>query len=295
MYGLVRTGYLSQEYLDTFTRLGEVLSDPQTGSCLIKRKIPNTDYFDYISPYPFSFFPHRPKIDDRAISSLIITPPIDPIKTSEYIRYGQPYKDHYIVDLQDSSISKYSEQHKRNVNKAKGEIEINVGPPSNLQWQCYQELMKRHSTPEDYITNYDLETFKKLFSVPGSLCFNNFLLRSYMVGMSRHFLGFGLFYIQNQDVYFHIGASTLEGYENGNSYLIINHAITVFKHLGYRYLILGAEHTSGNNGGLSRFKSGWGSFIKTNKIIKHIHNQEIYDMLSKNVNKESKYFPLYRS
>ena len=106
-------------------------------------------------------------------------------------------------------------------------------------------------------------------------------------------INYSLFYMDGDNVYYHLSAQSPEGYKKNSNFIMMDYAIRFFKNLGFDQLELGASPDGDSGSGLKRFKGGFANRVLPNKIIKLIHNKEIYDRLSKG--KEGDFFPLYRS
>ena len=95
-----------------------------------------------------------------------------------------------------------------------------------------------------------------------------------------------------------LGAYTEEGYELRASFALFRKALDYFAESGLNYANLGAGAGLGSSAGdgLTRFKRGWSSCVRTAFICGRIFDREEYDRLARLRGVEdTDYFPAYRS
>lgn len=296
------TGYRNLDYASIYGDVQEI------DGILFTRKPLGDKYYDLISIYPFSCVktPNLNSVridtqkDKNCVSLTIITSPLDhEVWETGYTFFRKDwdlykeFKTHYIVDLQNHSPEKYSDNTRKNIKKfAKnmGKVEVLLQHQIDdyhvdRAYKAYKGLMEKHGV-EESSTNFTLENFSKQLFIPGSL-----LLTSW--NPNEPMGGFALFYIGGKDVYYHLSASSPGGYKIGSAFALLHHAINLFKQMGYRYLMLGSGAGVDSTSSLEYFKEGFGTFTKKNYIIGSITNKTVYDRLSRD--KSGDYFPLYRS
>lgn len=295
----MKQGYSSKEYAEVYSKHGEIFSELG----IIRRPIEDTDYHDEVSVYPF--YPEYRDVfyygtsSKKCISGTYIS---DPLAKDHFLYKSdgyEVYKTHYIVDLQSYDFNKLPENHKRNIKKndknvREGhstylipEVVAKVDPIAADMSYVYQDLVKRHNITG--YTNYDLAQFKQLIKVPGTVVFRTTKHLTDFHLPSR--ASYALFYIDKDNVYYHMGFGLEESYKLNANFILMHSAIEFFKRLGLNKLLLGSVPDGGNDG-LRRFKEGFSNESRENYILKHIYNEEVYDRLSKD--KSTNMFPAYR-
>lgn len=287
---MTKTGYASHEYASVYEN--EETSVFGGSEFFLKRKIPGTDYVDYSSVYPFLANNLQWLADDydiNATSSVVITNPLKKLHlTCEDAKRVNTYKSHSVVELSKYNLKNLPENHRRNIKRSGFSVSI-VPNPANLfinVHSTYQTLVERHKIIG--ITNYSLDQIEKLLKIPGAILFEAY---NYQLEYPE-LLGYCLFYIQNQDAYYHLSALTYAGLEARANFKIMHEVILFSKQLGLDRLEIGAVPDGGSEG-LKRFKEGFATCQMNNFIIKTIYNQELYDKLSEN-KVDNGFFPLYR-
>lgn len=291
-----RTGYASLEYIDVYNQqplIHKMLADDYDIGYvgLIKRPIPNTEYYDIASIYPFCVDQGAAEFHYafEAVTSTIIT---DPLCDTYFYDY-EKYKDHAVVKLKDYDFTKMPDNHKRNIKKYRAgsrdgfcytEVCINPTYHAGSLQGIYPNLIKKHNITG--ATAYTNNQLKKLLEVPGTVLFKVF--------SGSQIINVSLFYIYNNNAYYHLSCQTDEGYKNQSNFTMMYDAIMFFKSLGLGYLEIGASPDGAKSNGLKRFKEGFATEIRNNYIIKRIHRPDIYEQLCYN-RVDNGFFPLYRS
>lgn len=284
-------GYASPEYQQVYAKHGEVRDG------MIYRQIPGTPYTDRISVYPFYPLEDVAKSHTNEITTTLITDPLtehySPITCFLKLRYKssqEKYKDHAVVKLKDFDESKLPENHKRNIKKCNKECYVDVVTNKQTQLdffnKCYENLKARHNISENAWTNYSMTDLHTLMNVPGAVLFKS-------SWEEFQTLGYDLFYIQSDCVYYHIGCLSESGYDHKANFLMMFEAIKFFKGLGLDRLEIGSVPDGASGDGLRRFKQGFANMSLPNHIYKIIHNKGLYGELSKG-KEDSVRFPKYR-
>jgi Acetyltransferase (GNAT) domain len=202
-----------------------------------------------------------------------------------------PFKNHFIVKLQDGWQNFIDKNHSRKARKAIRTINIErVENPLNFidEWNgLYTNLVNRHQITG--ITKFSKKAFNGMFETPG-LCV-------YKATFNDEIIGMVLFYEMDEVVYYHLGAYSEMGYKQSASFGIFLRAIEDFSNAGKTYLNLGAGAglTIDATDGLARFKKGWASETRTAWFCGKVFNKDIYGELTKKLDKANNYFPLYRA
>lgn len=305
--------YSDPTYIATFKTAGNLCHiNNNFAGVMLERSIPNTKFTDLCSIYPFHSstatdlvaYKKDKKIykelkDKGIISMVLVSNPLKDI-VSSHLGFNDlenvsgfdticPFKTHFIIDLNKSLI--LPQNHRRNIRKASEEIEVKnvILTPSNIEEysdkfaDVYSVLAERHNITG--LPNFSRWQLANQLRVKGTI-----LLEALKEGKT---CGFLLFYLEENNAYYHLGCYTEEGYKVCASYALMDSAIKFFKQIGINTILLGGSSGSGSEDGLYRFKQGWANSSKQNYLLFKIINPEIYKELSKE--KSGNYLPLYRS
>ena len=291
-------------YAESLFEFGKAFELLHCKGWVLTRQIPSFPQRDAMGCYPLFSCVNWPALinDIRDIedntSLLCLSLVTDPfaVLNLDYLRecfrdVVLPFKQHYVIDLSLSRESFVSKQHKRNVLKAGRLVDVDHcrNPKEHLgQWcEFYQNLIERHRIKG--ISAFSKMSFEKQMEVPGLT-----MLRA------RHGdepLGMLLFYVQDDVAYYHLGACCEEGYRRRASFALFWFAIEHFAAQGLRWLNLGADAGVRSDGtdGLSRFKRGWSTGIRTAYFCGRIFDHTKYSQIvrAKGIS-ATDYFPAYR-
>jgi hypothetical protein len=203
----------------------------------------------------------------------------------------RPFKEHFIISLNEFNTKNVSNNHKRNSRKALKIIEVEkIESPIEFinEWiKLYDNLIKKHNITG--IPTFSRISFMKQMMVPGIIGFRA-LHKHNTVGMT-------LWIIQNDIAYYHLGAYNDLGYQLRASFAIFWEAIEYFQKTDVQWLNLGAGAGVKSNGkdGLTRFKRGWATGTRMSYFCGRIFDKEKYIEISKSKNTlNTDYFPAYR-
>lgn len=202
-----------------------------------------------------------------------------------------PFKQHFVVDLSRATEEFVGAHHRRNARKALRELSVEecADPAEFLDdWiALYEVLVRRHGIGG--IAAFSRDAFAKQLTVPGIVA-----LRAVRDTETEGML---LWYVQGEVAYYHLGAYSERGYEMLASFALFSRALDYFRRRGLRWLNLGsgAGAERGGPSGLSRFKQGWATGVRTAYFCGHIFDREKYDEIVR-VKKilPTSYFPAYR-
>ena len=284
---VIKTGYSSEEYKRVYPNYAPV------DDCIIRDICDG--YVDYINVYPF--FMEKDNAcyywGSSVVSATMVTNPLSGLTI------GYPYKEHYIVDLPSYDFKDLPENHRRNIKryiKEDSEVTLVSRIVTNKHdgiedyiHNYYQNLVKRHNISG--VTDYSKGQIRQLIDVPGAVLFETLYYKS--IFHIPYTINYSLFYIDGDDVYYHLSAQNDEGYKLASNFVMMHTAITFFKSLGLNKLLLGAVADTSAGNGLQRFKKGFSTESRWNHIVKYVVNNEKYVELSEG--KTGDYFPLYRS
>jgi hypothetical protein len=292
------SGYLHRAYAESLREFGDPLALERCGGWLLKRAIPQTDDYDAMGCYPLfacedwsRLHLDLQQIKDELISISLVTDPFGGFDTN-YLHecfpdVVKPFKQHFVIDLEQPLESFVHSHHLRNIRKASQVVQVERCPePFQFldDWvDLYQTLIDRYSITG--ITAFSRASFEGQLSVPGIHAFSA-TENDTMVGML-------LWYEQGDRAYYHLGAYSPRGYELGASFVLFDYAIRYFCSRQLKWLNLGAGAGANNSdSGLTRFKQGWSNGVRTAYFCGRIFDREKYEQLAAGVN--TSYFPAYR-
>jgi hypothetical protein len=295
------TGYLHPKYAESLCEFGEPLHLPRSGGWLLIRRI-DGNQADAMSAYPLfacldwkSLKSDFDQLSKSLVSVVVVTDPFgeydEPLLRDTFGDLATPFKSHYACDLRrplDGTISKH---HLRNagIGLERVAVERCEDPASQLdEWvKVYSVLIQRHQITG--IRAFSRNAFAMQLRTPGIVCFRAI--------RHRQTVGMILWYVQNGVAYYHLGAYADEGYELRASFALFRKALDYFAECGLNYANLGAGAGIGTSAddGLTRFKRGWSTCVRTAYICGRIFDRQEYDRLSRTRGVEdTDYFPAYR-
>ena len=215
-------GYLHPLYAQSFSNIGTPIFLPKSKGWLIKRRIPGTDHFDAMGPYPLFFCENWENLtddfsalkNDLVSISVVVEPLSAPALPQLKLAFDfvNDYKTHYLLNLSKPVAGAISKSARKNARRALRGLHVltDIAPNIDLdEWDnLYNCLIDHHQISG--LRKFSRETFEKQISVPNTHFFKA-LYRDSIV--SGH-----LFYIQNEIAYSHLSASTPKGYELSASY-----------------------------------------------------------------------------
>lgn len=292
----ILTGYQSTKYQDSYNLVGSV--ETVESIPFLVRDTPG-GFKDGMSIYPFLSRGsiHECKVQSalrsitlskRLVSSVIITDPLESPPQVYDNSNIKKFRDHYIVDLQSWDLKNCSKNTKKNVKRLfklldSGDYRISIDPGVSYCEDfhtLYQSTVSKYSVSG--LLNFSKDHLDKQVNTPGSI------LVSLVDTTTSEYLGSQLYYIQGDCVYWHLSGYSQKCINLAASFIHTYSAILNFKHLGFRYLVLGS---GGGNPGLESYKSGFSTHIKPNYIIKTVHDPETYGKI---VIPGNSFFPGYR-
>jgi hypothetical protein len=300
---MTNSGYLHPLYAQSLTEFGEPIELPASEGWILKRPIHETSQFDGIGCYPIfackdwsNLGKDLDWVSNQLISLSLVTDPFGNYTQPDLIVYfkdvARPYKEHFIVDLQQRPEEFVDSHHQRNAHKALKtvKVEICTEPIRFLDdWtSLYANLINRHHIHG--IAKFSRVSFAKQLSVPGVV-----VVRAVL---NDQILGMLLWYVQSDLAYYHLGAYSQEGYRQKASFALFWVVIEHFKQQGFHWLSLGAG--AGVQGdpsdGLTRFKQGWSTGTRIAYFGGRIFDPQKYqELVSARGIGNTSYFPAYRA
>ena len=296
-------GYLHPLYSQSLFEFGEPVELSTCKGWILKRPIPKVPFFDGMGPYPIftcenwsGLEKDLEDLSDQLISLSLVTDPFGNYTQKDLQRYfrdvARPFKEHFIVDLEQKIQAFVSYHHQRNARKALQIVKVDVwqNPIRFLDEWCslYDNLIERHNITG--MTRFSRASFARQLSVPGMIAFR--------ATAGKKVVGMLLWAVQNNIGYYHLGAYSSEGYELKASFALFWTLLHYFKNIGLDWLCLGAGAGlhGDQNDGLARFKRGWATGTRTAFFCGRIFDAEKYKetVLAHKI-KVTNYFPAYRA
>ena len=257
-------GYTAQSYALSLSDFGTPYKLSASGTWILFRKIPHSIARDAMACYPLLCCQNWRKlktdldaISDNIVSMVGVTDPFGEY-TFDLLRdifadLVRPFKQHFVVNLQEPMESFVAPHHQRNARKALHELHVErvVDAVSLLDdWlSLYGRLVQRHSIRG--IAAFSKGSFGRQLQVPGVHCFR--------AVRDNEAVGINIWYQANDIAYYHLGAYSDEGYRLRASFALFWRAIQYFGSSSVRWLNLGAGAGAVETeaDGLSRFKRSW--------------------------------------
>jgi hypothetical protein len=297
------TGYLHHSYAESLAEFGTPRLLPRSRGWILERQIPGCSYKDGMWCYPLFICQHWPRLqddlDDLGSELVSFSAVIDPFgnQNVDFLEHCfhdvvLPFKQHFVIDLQRDPETFVSSHHRRNVRKAleKLDVEECTRPADFFQeWaSLYSVLIARHAIKG--IRAFSNRSLARQLDVPGLV-----MLRAVEGGKT---VGMTLWYVQGDVGYYHLGAYNEMGYQMKASFALFWQAIKHFASEGLRWLNLGAGAGTGGDGadGLTRFKRGWATGVRTAYFCGRIFDRQTYtEILRSKGMMTCNYFPAYRA
>jgi hypothetical protein len=294
-------GYLHPQYAASLSEFGEPMQLPTSGGWLLKRPV-DSSRADAMGTYPLftcedwkSLQRDFNQLGRSLVSIVAVTDPFgDYDETLLRDCFGDlvmPFKSHFVNDLRHPLDGIISKHHARNACAGHKQVIVERCEDASVHlddWvRLYSVLVQRHQI--NGIHAFSPVSFAKQLSTPGMVCFRAI--------RNRQTVGMILWYVQNSVAYYHLGAYTDEGYELRASFALFRSALEYFAESGMRYANLGAGAGLGSaaDDGLSRFKQGWSSGLRTAYLCGRIFDRQEYDRLvHARAIGTTDYFPAYR-
>jgi hypothetical protein len=289
--------YADPRYARSLGEFGVPTLLPRSGASLLRRPIESGDEYDAMGCYPLFTCPNWSGLaDDLAelgselVSVTVVT---DPFGLPSYESLGEifdvvtPYKDHYLVDLEQPLESTVARHHRKSARKALQALTIEEYDPTtdvDTWCQLYGHLVRKHSI--DGIRAFSSASFEQQARIPGLVAFRA-LQDGDVIGMH--------WYLTAGDVvYAHLAALHPQSYRYYASHGLFWTAFQRFQG-SFRWVDMGAGSGAAADDGLTEFKAGWSSQTAPTFICGKVINRDRYEELSRNVPSSTSYFPRYRA
>lgn len=296
-------GYHHPNYAFSLSEFGDPIQLERSGAWLLRRSISFSTYHDAMGCYPLltcndwgGIFDDLRNLSEKIVAVWLITDPfadVDYGKLRQFFRdVCYPYKEHMVIDLSQPVDATVSKHHQRYAKKSLKHADINViEPPASCVdvWNhLYANLIQKKGITG--LTQFSRESFLQQLKVPGCVVFQA-LHKQRVVAMQ-------IWYRYQDRAYYHLGASSDEGYRQHGAFGLFWEAIHFFKKEGLRWLNIGAGAGTKPkpDDGLTRFKKGWSNAVRPVYFCGAIMDPEQYNRLCLAQQKENEaYFPAYRA
>lgn len=295
-------GYGHPAYAASLSDLGAPRLLPRSGGWILERSIDGFSDLDAMGCYPLFVCEDWSQLEadlDQVEGLVCLSLVTDPFGTCdiENLQRGfpdvvMPFKQHFVIDLSRAPETFVDSHHRRNARRAFSKLAVEKCPDPAValdDWiGLYQTLVERHGVTG--LTAFSRESFAKQLAVPGLVAFRA-VSEDTTVGML-------LWYEQGNRAYYHLGAYSAMGYKLGASFALFDYAINYFAQRECEWLSLGSGAGLGSmeESGLSRFKQGWSTGMRTAYFCGRIFDQEKYDEIVRTLRQmPTKYFPAYRA
>jgi hypothetical protein len=298
------TGYLHSDYAKSLAKFGIPHQLPRSGGWILVRKVQGFSYQDAMGIYPLFVCSDWSQLnldlqeigDELGLVSLAVV--ADPFGhfgsgclQACFKDVAAPFKEHYVIDLESLAVNFVCKHHRRYARKALQHLYVErCDKPEqhiNVWGELYANLINIHNISG--ISAFSRTAFAKQLSVPGIVMFR-------AVSEERT-VGMLLWYVQEEVGYYHLGAYSPVGYDLRASFALFWFAIEHFAANGLKWLNLGGGAGAMGDGtdGLSRFKSGWSTGVRTayfcGRVFDHTRYSEIVRVKGISA---TDYFPAYR-
>lgn len=258
------------------------------------RPIPNTEYFDIVSPYGYSG-PLATTEDKKVWSNFVRDfhdACLDNKIVSEFARLHPFIENHielepnylfqgnevYYLDLtQLIHLNSRCRSHIKQAEKAGITITQKLVP--EVFYDLYIRTMERNKAESEYY--FKRTFFHDLMELPNAMMFS--------AELDHRIIASRIILIHGDYAHDFLAASDYEHGNSSASNLIISEAIKWAKEKGCKIFNLGGAKSENH----AKFKQSFTQLSKPFYTYRKIHNQAVYDEFSKEI--QTDYFPAYRS
>jgi hypothetical protein len=274
-------GYGREDYVATLSEFGTPLSLPASGGSLLVRPVIDGLY-DAMHPYPLFSCGEWAQLDSdlaglasRLVSVVVVADPLsapdDAVLRRAFPDLVVAYKPHAVVEL--ATGPSPARHHRRRIRSALRAVEVEIcdRPLAALaEWtSLYAELVERHSITG--IQTFSARCFEALLRLPGILA-----LRA---RRGDRTVAMTIWLLDGPCAWYHLGASSDEGYEVGASYALFEAAFDELRARQVEIVDLGGSSGRGEADGLLRFKTGWATGERVARLCGRILDPVSYRRL----------------
>ena len=294
-------GYGSSAYVESLSEFGEPIYLSGSGGYLLKRTIADTSCIDAMGGYPLFFCDDwsalsgdLERLPDDVVSVSLVADPFGSYNVgmlNECFDVVNPFKCHYIVDLQCPADEVGNRSHRKQARKALKNIRVEVcREPRGFteEWRrLYRTLKMRYNITG--VRAFSQHSFQQQLSMPDVVVLQAFY--------ANELVGAQIYYQQNDVMHCHLGAVNDLGYRTGAFYAMDYYSFAYFSDRALKLdLGGGAGLTGGRDDGLSLYKAGWSSETRPVYFCGRIIDPQKYASLSVAAGcADASYFPAYRN
>lgn len=288
--------YLHPLYAASLSEFGTPRHLKHSGTWILVRPIEGTTYYDAMGLYPLmcceDWTQLRNDMDDLRdlVSLTFVTDPFGAysLRDLAFCDHLVPFKKHYYVDTSRITITP---RHTRAAQRALKHVTVTFGsgatPDAETKsldnWNnLYAHLIDYHNIHG--IARFSPDAFQMQFCVPGLL-----VSQAWRGGQCISML---LWYRQGDVAYYHLGASSPDGYAIGASHALFYRSIYMLKDHVKTISLGGGAGLEEKEDGLTQFKQGYADKIKWTYLGGVVLRPEMYKALGEGG--KDGYFPAYR-
>lgn len=295
------TGYLHPHYAESLRQFGEPRHLPRADGWILQRPISGSSSRDAMGAYPLfccrnwaSLKKDLDALREEIVSLVVVADPFANESRKSlaqaFVDFTEPFKEHFIADLQLPVTATVSRHHQYYARKALRDVTIEVcARPAEMvdDWcELYAAVVKRHNLRG--VQAFSREAFVKQLAVPGVVAF-----RALHAGKA---IAAHLWYVQGEIAYSHLAAAGDEGYRMMASYGLYWSAMSYFAGRVRWIDWGGGAGISAPSPGLANFKRGWASETRFSYLCGRIFDRAEYERLVRETGTSgASYFPRYRA
>jgi len=292
------SGYLHQDYVESFCAFGTPLRIANSGGWLVRRRIPGTALFDAMGCYPLfcclDWTGLSRDLDGLADDLVAVVVVADPLgdHTPELLGTAFdrviPYKEHFVIETGRPLSSFVNKSHRLHAMRALKDVDVErcAEPLAHLDdWiRLWDLLSERHGIRG--VRRFSRAAFERQLATPGMVMFR--------AANGTQTVGLDLWYAQGDCAQAHLAAFDAAGYALHASYATKWRAIEYFN-TEVQWLNLGGAQTNDPDDGLVQFKRGWATGTRTAWLCERVLQPSRYRELAGGAGAgHDDYFPAYR-
>lgn len=265
---------------------------------ILRRRISGTAWTDAAGPYPLfacldwsQLDRDLEELEEDLVSVSLVADPFADHDLGDLGGAGwtvEPFKDHLIVELDRPPTELLSRKHRRQVRLALRAVEVERAAPR--EWSddwvgLYAHLVRRHRIRGP--AAFSEASIRKQLEVPGMI-----MLRASVHGVT---VGITLWFVHGSVAYYHLGASSSEGYRLSASHALMWAAVEHFAGLVDVLNLGGGPGLEQGASGLTEFKRRWATTSRTAYFLSRVLDHDRYETLVRGRgDRTTAYFPAYR-
>ena len=296
------SGYQHPLYAESLAEFGVPTKLPSSQGSILIRDIAGTGARDAMGCYPLfscqnwaGLYQDVESLGSDLVSLTLVTDPLGDYQLNDlkacFPDLLRPFKEHFIIDLQEPRERTVSKSHRYNARKALRELTVEVvdDPESFIdEWAVlHGHLINKHGISG--IRAFSHRAFLAQFKTPGIV-----ILRA-MCGQRT--VAAAMFFVQDGVAQAHVLGCDPEGYAKRALYAITWHIYDYFDDSVRWCNLMGVPDGEGPQiENIRMFKKGWTRVTRTSYLCGRVLNQDKYDKLAASYTSGNmSYFPIYRA